>query len=408
MTRLIALDYHEQYKHQHHESALNKIRQRFYIPNLRNVFNSVRRHCQYCKNGRAQPLPPMMAQLPPARLASFSRPFSFVGIDYFGPLTVTIHRRTEKRCGVLLICLTTRGIHIEVAHSLSTDSCILAIRNCTARRGLPVEFHCDNGTNFRGAERELKEAYANLNKEKLMETFTSTMTKWVFIPPGSPHMGGSWESLVRSVKSTLAQTMFTRNPSEELLRSSLIKIESIINSRPLTYLPISSEFEEALTPNHFLLGSSSGVKPLAIFNDNRLVLKSNWMTSQQYADKFWMRWVQEYLPTITRRSKWFTPAKPIEVGNIIIIADPNSPRSCWPKGKVIDKKISSDGQVRSATIQTSSGVYERPAVKLAVLDVDGINLVKSTHPSGHTGGTVTISVLQPDSQHDVKNKKRQK
>ena len=29
----------------------------------------------------------------------------------------------------------------------------------------------------------------------------------------------------------------------------------------------------------------------------------------------------------------------------------------------------SDGQVRSATVQTSGGIYERPTVKLAVLDI---------------------------------------
>lgn len=185
-----------------------------------------------------------------------------------------------------------------------------------------------------------------------METFTSTTTKWKFIPPGSPHMGGSWERLVRSIKTVLYGITPTRNPSDELLRSMLMEAENIVNSRPLTYIPIDDENEEALTPNHFLLGSSNGVRPLAMFNDDSRVLKQNWLTSQQYAERFWKRWVREYLPTITRRTKWFAPVKPIEVGDIVLIVDPNSPRNSWPKGRVVQTKISKDGQVRSAFVQT--------------------------------------------------------
>lgn len=72
---------------------------------------------------------------------------------------------------------------------------------------------------------------------------------------------------------------------------------------------------------------------------------------------------------MTRRTKWFNRVKPIEVDDIVIIVDPNLPRHCWPKGIVIGTKIAKDGQVRSAIVKTQSGVYHRPAAKIAVLDV---------------------------------------
>ena len=43
-------------------------------------------------------------------------------------------------------------------------------------------------------------------------------------------------------------------------RDMVVDAESIMNSRPLTYLPLETEEKEALTPNHLLLGSSNGVK----------------------------------------------------------------------------------------------------------------------------------------------------
>lgn len=91
--------------------------------------------------------------------------------------------------------------------------------------------------------------------------------------------------------------------------------------------------------------------------------------SQVEANVFWQRWLRDYLPDITRRTKWFYEVKPIEFNDIVVIVDPELPRNCWPKGRIISVNTSKDGQVRSATVQTKTGIYERPATKLAVLDV---------------------------------------
>ena len=166
-------------------------------------------------------------------------------------------------------------LYIEVAHTLNSDSCIMAIRNFIARRGTPQEFYTDNGTNFVGARKELDAAVAEVDQNVLYRNFTTTKTKWVFNPPAAPHMGGAWERLVRSIKTNLEFYPTMRSPNDELLRSILCEVENIIKSRPLTYIPIESENLEALTPNHFLLGSSGGIKPLKGINDSPVLLKRN-------------------------------------------------------------------------------------------------------------------------------------
>ena len=50
-----------------------------------------------------------------------------------------------KRYGVLFTCLSIRAIHIEVAHSLDTESFINALRRFVSRRGTPEEIRSDNG-----------------------------------------------------------------------------------------------------------------------------------------------------------------------------------------------------------------------------------------------------------------------
>ncbi|XP_053691213.1 uncharacterized protein LOC128739741 [Sabethes cyaneus] len=360
VTDLIIASIHQKFCHMNHQTTLNEIRRRFYVPGLKSAYKRVRERCQLCKIRQVKPEAPEMSGLPSERLQAFCRPFSYVGIDYFGPI---------ESGKTVVTCLTMRAVHLEVAHSLTTDSCILAIRNFIARRGTPVQIVSDRGTNFIGASRELKEALQQVNQDKLMDYFVTPDTKWSFNPPASPHFGGVWERLVQSVKKALKHLQVTRTPTDEILRNTLTEIELIINSRPLTELPLNDEFSQALTPNDILIGSSDGSKPPIAYDDSSYAVKHTWKMSQVYANRFWRRWIAEFLPTLTRRTKWFNRAKPIAEGDIVVIVDDALPRNCWPKGRVVRAVRSKDGQVRRAVVQTAHGILERPAVKLAVLDV---------------------------------------
>ncbi|XP_062713361.1 uncharacterized protein LOC134290277 [Aedes albopictus] len=389
ITRLIVADAHERFNHQNHTTIINELLQRYRIPRMKATYHAVRRNCQYCKNLQAKPQPPMMADLPQSRLATFSRPFTYMGVDYFGPILVSVGRHSEKRWGVIATCLTTRAIHLQIAHTLSTNSCVMAIRNVMARRGIPAVIYSDRGTNFQATNKELKAAIQQLDHDKLANEFTSSRTQWIFIPPLSPHMGGAWERLIRTVKQNLVAMQLSRLPTDEVLQNAIVEVENIVNSRPLTDIPLDDDDSPVLTPNHFLLGSANGVRSWVPFDNSPVALRNSYTQSQAMANVFWKRWIRDYLPILTRRSKWFIPTKPIEVGDIVMIVDHKLPRNCWPKARVISTRTAPDGQVRSATVQTASGgIYERSAVSLAVLD---IGVGKNTHMDGRLripGGSV--------------------
>ncbi|XP_053699046.1 uncharacterized protein LOC128746016 [Sabethes cyaneus] len=392
VKRLIITDAHDRFQHQNHNTIMNELLQRYRIPRLKATYHTLRKSCQHCKNYAAKPQPPAMGDLPQARLAAFSRPFTYMGVDYFGPILVSVGRHSEKRWGVLATCLTTRAIYLQIAHTLSTNSCIMAIRNVMVRRGVPAVIYSDNGTNFQGTSKELKAAIGLLDQDKLAREFTTTRTQWTFIPPASPHMGGAWERLIRSVKQNLAKLQSCRLPTDEVLLNAMAEIENIVNSRPLTEIPVDGDESPVLTPNDFLLGSANGLRSWVPFDDSPLTQKNCWIQSQIMADQFWKRWVRDYMPTITRRTKWFTPAKPIAVGDIVVIVDPKFHRNHWPKGRVIDTHQAPDGQVRWATVQsTSGGIYERPAVSLAVLDI-GVGTNTLSEDSRIPEGTVSCAL----------------
>lgn len=141
-----------------------------------------------------------------------------------------------KRWVAIFTCLTVRAIHLEVVHTLSTDSCKKAVRRFVARRGAPQEVYSDNGTNFIGASKELEEEMRNINRS-LSSTFTDTNTQWRFNPPSASHMGGCWERMVRSVKTALGSLPMSRKLDDESFITLLAEAEHMVSSQPLTFLP---------------------------------------------------------------------------------------------------------------------------------------------------------------------------
>ncbi|XP_067635877.1 uncharacterized protein [Eurosta solidaginis] len=136
-------------------------------------------NCNVCKLKRARPIVPIMGLLPEDRVTPYVRPFTYTGLDYFGPVSVTVGRRTEKRLVALFTCLTVRAIHLEIAYDLSTDACILAIRNFMNRRGVPSRIRSDNGKHFIAIAGEAERFSDVFDCCALQGELTSKGVEWV-------------------------------------------------------------------------------------------------------------------------------------------------------------------------------------------------------------------------------------
>ncbi|XP_060596964.1 uncharacterized protein LOC132750911 [Ruditapes philippinarum] len=187
-------------------------------------------------NPHHRPETQQMGQLPEERLMPDKAPFTYVGVDYFGPMTVKSGRRHLKRYGCLFTCLTTRAVHIEIAHSLDTDSFVCALQRFIGRRGNPEKIFSDNGTNFVSGERVLRDSIQLWNNSRLTKFCQQREIKWHFNPPYAPHMGGVWERLVRSAKTALKSVIREQLLNDEALLTLVVEIEKILNDRPITQM----------------------------------------------------------------------------------------------------------------------------------------------------------------------------
>ncbi|XP_031348278.1 uncharacterized protein LOC116174482 [Photinus pyralis] len=112
-------------------------------------------------------------------------------------------------------------------------------------------------------------------------------------------------------------------------------------------------------------------QPWTVTTDNRdLNLMNSWRSAQRLADFFWKRWLDDYLPTIIKRSKWYQEQKNIKVDDIVIIVDPNGTRNDWRKARVVKTYPAKDGRIRIVDVKDGNGkVYRRALSKLIVLDL---------------------------------------
>ena len=98
-----------------------------------------------------------------------------------------------------------------------------------------------------------------------------------------------------------------------------------------------------------------------------------WRRVQHLSNEFWRRWRQEYVQSLTHRSKWKKLHRDLRVNHIVLVKDDSCKRNHWPSARVAAVKPSRDGHIRSASLLLSSAVngkqrtLDRPISTLVLL-----------------------------------------
>ena len=249
-----------------------------------------------------------------------------------------------------------KAVHLELVTDLTRDAFLACLRRFISRRGCPTLIWSDNGTNFVGAAREIKDLMKVLakhsNQENISHFLSDQSISWKFIPQHSPHFGGLWEAAVKSVKNHLHRIVGEVKMPYEEMSTLLIQIEACLNSRPIA--PLSNDdFEfEALTPDHFLV-----CRPLqALHNgtdaltDRPLNLLKRWHLCQSLLQPFWKRWSSEYVTHLSRFTNWTKPTRNLQVGDLVVLHEHTPIATKWPLVRVITIHPGKDNLVRVAII----------------------------------------------------------
>ena len=372
-TNLIILYFHQRLHHAGRNATLNEIRTNgYWIINGNSLVRFVLSNCVKCKILLGKTSTQQMSDLPQDRLVP-SPPFTYCGLDMFGPFIIRERRSDLKRYGIIFTCLNSRAVHLEAISTMDTDSFILCLRRFIGRRGEVRTIRCDNGSNFVGAKLELQKAVQEMDDERITNYLLNVGTdfiSWKHNPPYASNFGGVWERLIRSARAILDGLMMSHGHSlnDESFRTLLVEVEAIINSRPITTDTLNSPDCLPLSPINLLTMKSKVIRPPpGTFQKEDLYCRRRWRRVQHLSNEFWSRWRREYLNQIQSRSKWQSKQRNINVRDVVIVKNDHESRNMWKMGIVVETYPSEDGNVRKVNIRQNGSIYLRPVNKLVVL-----------------------------------------
>ncbi|XP_022836970.1 uncharacterized protein LOC111364355, partial [Spodoptera litura] len=141
---------------------LNYLRSKYWILRAKDLTKKLYRECITCIRYSKKNTTQLMGQLPDVRVKA-DRAFKSSGVDYAGPINIRFSpgrgAKSYKGYICLFICMVTRAIHLEAVTDLTAKAFIAAFRRFTSRRGHCQDVYSDNGTNFVGADRQLRDMF---------------------------------------------------------------------------------------------------------------------------------------------------------------------------------------------------------------------------------------------------------
>ena len=370
-TKLIILDSHERVLHHGIETTQSDVRSNFWIVKGRKAAKSVLRKCVTCRRYQGRPLlPPETPDLPDYRVNTLYA-FQCTGLDYAGPLFIKSNTDTSLKVYILMFtCASSRALHLELTPDMKALVFVRAFERFTARRGTPDVVVNDNFKTF---------------KLSVVKKFMLCLgVRQKFILPTSPWWGRFYERLVRSVKISLKKILGKSMLSYEELQTVLLKIESVINGRPLVYLS-EDDLGDVLTPNHLMYDrnirkKSNALVPESVVQD----LSKRYKYISKLVNDQWKRFSRVYLNELRQhhinRKEKHSKNNVLNVGDIVLIKDEEKvPRTQWRIGKIKRLVFGKDAQVRGAELVVISKTGEKTVYKRRVQKLIPVEITTDNH-----------------------------
>ncbi|XP_054729181.1 uncharacterized protein LOC129238173 [Anastrepha obliqua] len=375
LAKLIICEIHKVTLHAGPRIMQTVLQRRYWVIGARSLIRNIYHKCVKCTYLNRNLTTQVMGDLPVIR-TTYARCFTHTAVDFAGPYLYkfTQGRGAKATKGYIcsFICMCTGAMHLEFVGDLSTPAFLNAFKRFTNRRGFCKVMASDNGTNFVGAEKELRIAFQQCMADiKLRSFFADSNIEWRFNPPAAPHMGGYWETGVKRVKYHLKRVLGEVPLSYEEFNTLLTEIEACVNSRPLCDNSEAAGDLEVLTPGHFIVGEPLKSIPEPEGQGFRGNLRQRWQAISAMRQHFWRRWRDEYLVSLQRRTKWFRSSRNIEEGDVVAVFNEPNPPTKWTIARVIKCHHGTDGRVRVVTLKTPHGELVRPIVKLCLLPTRG-------------------------------------
>ena len=351
VTQLFMMDAHRSSGHRGRDSSLARFRFKYWTPHGTKLAWAVKSKCQLCKLKDHAMLSQQMGDLPECRLKP-APPFTTTMVDLFGPYKIRgeIQKRTSgKAYGIIFTDMVMRAIHIEAAFGYDTDSFLMALSRFVSLRGYPSKLYSDPGSQLVGADRELQEAWHNMEKSVIRKKGADNGMEWIFGPGDSPWHQGAVEALIKGVKRSMQICVGNHRMSASEFLTVCTEVANLVNERPIGVAPGQDATISLLTPNSLLMGRCVAKNPGGWQPESgNLVVRFGIV--QSIVHEFWRHWRELYAPTLVWQSKWHSSSRNLQVGDIVLISDKDTLKGDYRLGVVRDVFPDAKGVVRKVAL----------------------------------------------------------
>ena len=214
-------------------TTMANIRDKFWIPKLRQITKTVLRCYHGCKRFYAIPYPDRKLGLLPKDRTKEDLPFKMIGTDYAGPIHCKVKTKQTKTNILLFTCSITSAVHLELLPNQNTSEFIKEFKKLIARRRSPNIVYSDNVKTYVAAAKWIR----NIKRNVLFQDFLiKKEIQWKFNLSRAPWWGREFERMVGLVKQSIYKATVYANLNFNELEEILLGIEINLDNHPLTYL----------------------------------------------------------------------------------------------------------------------------------------------------------------------------
>ena len=429
VTNLIISNIHKIFNHSGNYFVLKELRKRFWVPRCFSVVKKVLNECITCKRFNKRTIKLNQNAYREERLNPSNIPYNYLYMDHLGPFNVKIDGVNRKRYLICFTCMWSRSINLLICEDLTLEEFLRSFQIHCFQWGLPSLCISDLGSQLVSG--------ANLISSFLNEPDTQTYFSENGIKPvsfqqftkGHSELGSMVECCVKLVKKLIFSSIGKNILSSKDFSFLIAQVTHMVNRRPIAFkdgLRDSSDFNfpDPITPEMIthgyeltslniipdLHGDSISDPDWDASNPNSIV-KNNFSKLKKVRQNLIELYNNEFVTTLisqaTDRPSRFKPVTQdsIDVGNVVLIKEPNCKPINYPMGIIKHVELNSQGECTSVKIlkgKTQEVVNRHvtniiPLLSVNQLDNNSRDLINTNLPN-----------IRPPSQRQAAVKAKQK
>ena len=266
LTKLLIRCTHERTKHIGIYSTISELRREDHIPRVFSTVKKVLRACVTCKRYNAHPVKLNQALYRDFRHSPPQTPFSSIFIDYAGPWTVTLKGANLKVYLLLITCLWSRAVNIQICKSADVSEFLRAMQLHIYKFGVFQHCMSDLGTQFTSGFALINNFLGDDETKDWLQKRGINSLRFEQYPKGNSALGSLIECLVKQTKRLLNKAIGRIYLDYFEFESAVEHTINLLNNRPVAFkeaLRDNQSLQEVITPAMLLRGS-----PLHTINVN--------------------------------------------------------------------------------------------------------------------------------------------